>query len=220
MIIAIDGPAGAGKSTVSTRLAERLGFVRLDTGALYRAVGLAATRAGIDAEDGPGLAALMAGLPLEARQDGSLWLGGEDVSEAIRTPAMSAAASRYAAAPAVRAGLMTLQRSLAHAADSILDGRDIGTVVCPDAELKIFLTASVAARAARRHKELQARGEAIALAQVAAEIEARDRADRERAIAPLRQADDAVVVDATDLDIDGVLAQCLALVDARRAPNP
>ncbi|MCB9522265.1 MAG: (d)CMP kinase [Myxococcales bacterium] len=216
VIIAIDGPAGAGKSTISQRLAARLGFVRLDTGALYRAVGLAATRAQIAADDESGLHSLVAELALRFDAEGRIWLGEEDVSEAIRTPAMSAAASRYAAAPAVRAGLLDLQRRLARQADSILDGRDIGTVVCPDADVKIFLTASVAERARRRHAELAAKGPAPSLQEVAADIEARDKADRERPIAPLRQADDAVVVDATSLSIDEVVARCAALVDAAR----
>ncbi len=213
MIVAIDGPAGAGKSTISARLAESLGFVRLDTGALYRTVALAATRAGVETDD-PALGDFVRDLAIEVRPDAIL-LDGEDVSQAIRTPAMSAASSRYAAVPAVRAGLLDLQRSLGRAQDTVLDGRDIGTVVFPDAEVKIFLTASAAARARRRWDELRARGEDADLSEVRAELDARDRADSERAVAPLKKAEDAVEVDTTGLDIEGVVAACRRVVDAR-----
>ncbi len=215
MIVAIDGPAGAGKSTVTARLAEALGFVRLDTGALYRTVALAATRAGLEPDD-PSLGGFVAGLDIVVRPDGIL-LGGEDVSLAIRTPEMSVASSRFAAVPCVRAGLLDLQRGLGRARDSVLDGRDIGTVVFPDAEAKIFLTASVRARAQRRLDELQGRGVDADLATVMAEIEARDRADSERAVAPLRKADDAVEIDTTCLDFDAVVEACRRVVEAARA---
>lgn len=215
MIIAVDGPAGAGKSTISAKLAEALGFVRLDTGALYRAVGLAATRAGVAVDDEAGLTHLLADLDLA--YDGSVWLDGENVDDQIRSPEASAAASAYAAVPAVRAGLLSLQRRLGRARDTVLDGRDIGTVVFPDADVKIFLTASAAERARRRFTELQNKGmRGASYEGVLADIQARDKADTEREIAPLKQADDAVLVDTTRLDIDGAVAACKAVVDAQR----
>ncbi len=213
MIVAIDGPAGAGKSTISARLAESLGFVRLDTGALYRTVALAATRAGVETDD-PALGDFVRDLAIEVRPDAIL-LDGEDVSQAIRTPAMSAASSRYAAVPAVRAGLLDLQRSLGRAQDTVLAGRDLGSVVTPDAVVRIAAAAGAAARARRRRDELRARGEDADLSEVRAELDARDRADSERAVAPLKKADDAVEVDTTGLDIEGVVAACRRVVDAR-----
>ncbi len=213
MIVAIDGPAGAGKSTVARRVAEHLGCIRLDTGAIYRAVALAATRAAIPTSDGSGLAALVDGLDL-AFEGRSVMLAGEDVSAAIRTPEMSAAASAYSAVPEVRAGLLGLQRRVGAATDAVVDGRDIGTVVFPDAEVKIFLTATAEARAGRRFLELQQNGEAAELATVLAEIRTRDHNDSTRAVAPLRQADDAVLVDTTHLDLEGAVAACVAVVES------
>jgi cytidylate kinase len=215
MIVAIDGPAGAGKSTVSRHLAARLGFTRIDTGALYRGVALAARRAGYT----PAAAAMLEPFvrALGLRFDGdALLLDGEDVSSEIRAPEISRAASDFAAQPPVRAGLMELQRRLGRSTDTIMDGRDIGTVVFPDADVKIYLTASAAARAERRHRELLAAGHHASFETVLAEIEARDHQDMNRAIAPLRQADDAVVVDATTLDLPGAVAACVALVEAAR----
>lgn len=215
MIIAIDGPAGAGKSTVSQRLAERLGFVRLDTGALYRVVGLAARREGRGPEDA-GLEGFVGGLEIVVEPDRIL-LAGEDVSGAIRTPEISEAASTFAAVPGVRAALLALQRRLGQMRDTVVDGRDIGTVVFPGAEVKIFLTARAEVRAERRLAELAERGVAAEFAAVLGDIVTRDKRDSERAVAPLRQADDAVLVDTSALDLDGAVEACAAVVASRRA---
>ncbi len=215
MIIAMDGPAGAGKSTISQRLAESLGFVRLDTGALYRAVALAATRAHKNTTDSD-LLAFASALPLKIDREGKVFIGDEDVSLAIRTPEISAASSQFAAVPAVREALLGLQRKLGRSSDSILDGRDIGTVVFPDADVKIFLTASVEVRAERRHLELLGRGVQSDLEQVKKDIIARDYADEHREIAPLRRADDAVLVDASHLSIDEAVQKCKAIVESKR----
>lgn len=215
MIVAIDGPAGAGKSSVSLRLAQQLGFTRVDTGALYRAVALAAVEAGVPGE-GPALDALLAQLDLDVAPDGAVSLNGVLVGDRIRTPEISAASSRFAAFPAVRAALLGLQRALGRRRDSVLDGRDIGTVVFPDADAKIYLTASAAERARRRLAELATQGHEGDLAQVQAEIEARDRADSTRAVAPLKKADDAIQVDATHMALEQVVQVCAMVVAAAR----
>jgi cytidylate kinase len=218
-IVAIDGPAGAGKSTVARALARRLGFVYVDTGALYRAVGLAAGRAGVATDDDAGLAALLPRLRLELRTDPAgattVLLDGEDVSAAIRTPTASAAASAVSARAPVRAGLLDLQRRLAGGGGAVLEGRDIGTVVFPDAEVKVFLTASDAERARRRHAELAARGQEIPFAQVLEEQRRRDHDDASRALAPLRAAPDAVELVTDGLDAGAVVDRLAGLVAAR-----
>jgi CMP/dCMP kinase len=222
LIVAIDGPAGAGKSTVARALAERLGFTLVDTGAIYRAVALQARREGVALDDDVGLQRVVAGLQLAFRAERSanrVFLGGEDVSEAIRTPELSLATSLVSRRPVVRAGLLELQRrlGLAAATGAVLEGRDIGTVVFPDADLKVFLFADPEVRAQRRHDELRQKGSAAALGQVLAEQSQRDRQDRERELAPLKAAPDAVQLDSTALELPEVLARLEALVRARLA---
>lgn len=214
--IAIDGPSGAGKSTLARALAKKLGYLYVDTGAIYRTVGLAARRSGTDPHDAAAVAALLPGLKIELGygEDGlqRMYLDGEDVSAAIREPEISLYASAVSAIPAVRTFLMEQQRSLARTHCVIMDGRDIGTVVLPDADLKIFLTASSEARARRRWKELQEKGMDEPYEKVLAEIVERDRQDTTRAAAPLRQAEDAVAVDTTEYDLEESLDLLLNLV--------
>ncbi len=226
LIVAIDGPAGAGKSTVSRLVAARLGFAMVDTGAIYRAVALAATRRGVALDDDARLAALLPAVeigfaPAAAPGGGQrVLLGGEDVSVEIRTPPMSLGASKVSARPVVRAGLLELQRRLALApgnAGAVLEGRDIGTVVFPDADLKFFLTASPEERARRRHAELRAKGDAQSLEEVLADQLRRDRDDSQREVAPLRPAADALVVDTSGVPLDSVVDRLAGAVAARLA---
>src|SRR3989442_5324406 len=213
-IVAMAGPAGAGKSTVARELARRLGFTIVDTGAIYRAVALAAQRAGIGGEDDAALARLLdAGLGISFAPAGDgqrVLLHGEDVTEAIRTPGISRGASVVSARPVVRQKLLGLQRQLGRSAPrgAVLEGRDIGTVVFPDADVKFFLTASDEARAQRRHAELAEKGLSVPLPEVLADQRRRDKDDTERAIAPLRAAADAVVVDTTGFDLEQVGERC------------
>jgi cytidylate kinase len=197
--IAIDGPAGAGKSTVARALAERLGFVLLDTGAIYRTLALAANQQNIGWSDGPALGALAATLDIGFTSAGAITLGGQAVGDAIRTPAISQGASTVSAHPEVRGALLGLQRRLAAANHVVVEGRDIGTVVLPDAPLKVFLTASSECRARRRWDELRARGSNVTFEETLAEMTERDTRDTGRQTAPLRAADDAVFFDTTDL---------------------
>ena len=216
-IVAIDGPAGAGKSTVARQLARRLGFTIIDTGAIYRSVALAAQRAGIAWEDDTGLSRLLdAGLGLTFQGERVL-LRGEDVTEAIRTPEISRGASVVSARPVVRQKLLQLQRDLGRAAPrgAVLEGRDIGTVVFPDADVKFFLTASDEARAQRRHAELSEKGLSVPLPEVLSDQRRRDKDDTERAIAPLRAAADAVVVDTTGFDLEQVVERCFRVASQR-----
>lgn len=220
-IVAIDGPAGAGKSTAARRLAGRFGYVLIDTGALYRAVALLAKERDVAWEDEVRLGKLAASLELRfeppaAGPSGrpSLFVDGEDRSTDIRRPDISQGASQVSAHPAVRSALLEVQRSMARGGGVVLEGRDIGTVVFPSADVKVFLTASTDARARRRHDELVAGGAKVDLAEVKAEMEIRDTRDTERAVAPLRPADDATMLDTSDLGLDEVVDRLAAIVRA------
>jgi cytidylate kinase len=229
-IVAIDGPAGAGKSSASKRLAASLGFAMVDTGAIYRAVALAASRAGIAFDDAARLGALLPTLairfePAARPEPGAaqrVFLGSEDVSQAIRTPPMSLGASAVSARPVVRDGLLELQRRLALAEGNrgaVLEGRDIGTVVFPDADAKFFLTASPEVRARRRFEELQAKGDRQTFEEVLADQKKRDRDDSERAVAPLRPAADAEIVDTSALALDAVVSELASRVIRKRSAS-
>jgi cytidylate kinase len=210
-VIAIDGPAGAGKSTVARALARRLGFFLLDTGAIYRAVALSASRQKIPFSDGIRLGEVARVLPLRFDADDRIWLGAEDVSQAIRTPEMSQGASTVSAHPEVREALLELQRTLARTGGCVVEGRDIGTVVLPWAPVKIFLTASPEVRARRRYDELRQKGLAVDYEETLRELKERDHRDSTRTVAPLRQADDAVPVDTSNLTQAEVIARLEAI---------
>ena len=205
--VAIDGPSGAGKSTIARAAARRFGLIYVDTGAIYRTVGLAAFRRGIDRRDEAAVSAMLPELEIRMayneQGEQRMYLNGEDVSAAIRMPEISLCASDVSALPAVRAYLLEMQRKMAREHNVIMDGRDIGTVVLPDAELKIFLTASAEARAERRLKELAAKGVEADFASVLRDIRYRDEQDSSRAAAPLRPARDSVTVDTTEIDFAG-----------------
>ena len=215
LVIAIDGPAGAGKSTAARALARRLGFFLLDTGAIYRTVALAASRQGVTFADAARLGPIAESLAIRFDEEGRFFLGDEDVSTAIRTPEMSQGASTVSAHPPVRAALLGLQRKLAARGRCVVEGRDIGTVVLPWAPLKIFLTASPEVRAQRRYDELVAKGQTVDLAATLKEILIRDERDSSRATAPLKQADDAVLLDTSELDEASVVGKMEALARAR-----
>ncbi len=213
MTIAIDGPAGAGKSTIARLLADRLGILYLDTGAMYRAVGLKALRTGTDMRSETAMTVLLAQTELDIRfagQNQQIFLDGEDVTATIRLPEVSRAASDVSALPVVRLKLVELQRQIASGQNLILDGRDIGTYVLPHASYKFFLTADLSERARRRLLDLQARGSKNAtLEQVADDMSYRDSQDSSRALAPLKQADDAILVDTTGLTIEEVVEKVM-----------
>jgi len=217
--IAIDGPSGAGKSTLAKRLAQELGFLYVDTGAIYRTVGLAASRREIDPDAGENVAAMLPELDIAMGYgpDGlqHMFLNGEDVTAAIRENDISACASKVAAISEVRDFLMEMQRRTAREHNVIMDGRDIGTVVLPGADLKIFLTAAPEARAERLYKELLERGQQAEFDQVLREVIERDRRDGSRKTAPLRQAEDAELVDTTGLDLEESFWRLLGLIRDR-----
>jgi len=209
-VVTIDGPAGAGKSTVAKEVARRLGFVLVDTGALYRAVAWAVAHAGIPPSDETAVSALLAGIQVSL--DGArVLVDGRDVTGEIRSPEISMLTSRLTALPSVREKMTPIQRELAAAGGVVLEGRDTGTVVCPDAEVKIYLDADLGERARRRQAELESRGVAASRGEVQAEIALRDRQDSERALAPLRKPDGAITVDSTGVPPETVV-QCI--VDA------
>ena len=210
-VVAVDGPVGSGKSTVARRVAERLGFVYLDTGAMYRAVGLLASEAGVSLDDEAAVEAVARGVRLRFDGDGRLYSGERDVSEPIRTLEIGAAASRVSALPGVRSLLVDEQRRLAGSSDIVMEGRDIGTNVFPGAEVKVFLTARPQVRAARRAAELRAKGEDVDDAQVLAALLERDERDSTRAVAPLRKAEDAVEVDTSVMTLDEVVDAVVAV---------
>ena len=213
--IAIDGPAGAGKSTIAKVLAKELSLIYVDTGALYRTVGYYTTGRGIAPEDTDGITAALSDLTVELKYvDGvqRVFANGEDVSDLIRTPAISMAASAVSAIPAVRDYLLNTQRSIAAANSVVMDGRDIGTVILPDAKVKIFLTASPESRARRRYDELQAKGDPATYEEVLSDMIKRDYDDSHRAAAPLKQADDAVLVDTSGDTLEQSVARIKAVV--------
>jgi len=204
-VVAVDGPVGSGKSTVARRVAALLGYVYLDTGAMYRAVGLLATEAGVGLDDEDAVVALARSAGLRFDAAGRLFAGVRDVSDAIRTLEMGAAASRVSALPGVRSLLVEEQRRLAGNTDIVMEGRDIGTNVFPDAALKVYLTARPEVRAERRAAELRAGGDEVDDAQVLTALLERDRRDSTRAVAPLRKAADAVELDTSGMTLDEVV---------------
>jgi cytidylate kinase len=218
-VIAIDGPSGSGKGTVSRRVAAALGWQLLDSGALYRIVALAGARAGLEADDQDGHAALARGLDIRFEVDETgaerVLLDGREVTREIRSEQAGNAASRVAAWPGVRSALFERQRGFMEPPGLVADGRDMGSVVFPDAQLKIFLTASTEERARRRHKQLKEKGLSVNLAALSAEIAERDRRDATREVAPLVACADAVVIDSTDLGVDAVVEKVLALARER-----
>lgn len=213
--VAIDGPAGAGKSTIARTAAKNLGYIYVDTGALYRAVGVYSLRHGFDTKNADTVAATLPDIQVELKFLGDIqhvFLNGEDVSEEIRTPDASMAASDVSAVPAVRQFLFDLQRDIAKANNCIMDGRDIGTVVLPDAQVKIFLTASPEARAQRRYKELQEKGATDTYEAVLADLKQRDYNDSHRATAPLKPAEDSVLVDTTALNLEKSVEKVISVI--------
>ena len=214
--VAIDGPSGAGKSTIAKRLAKELGYVYVDTGAIYRTVGYYIWICGIGGRDVDGVTRLLDDVNVRIEYPGDglqhMFLNGKDITGEIRTPEISSYASQVSAHKCVRDFLMDTQRDLAKTHDVIMDGRDIGTVVLPDAEVKIFLTASPEVRAKRRFKELQEKGCKDSFEKVLADMKQRDLQDSTRAIAPLRQAEDAVLLDTSDMDLEQAIAAAKAIV--------
>ena len=218
-VLTIDGPSGSGKGTVSRAAARSLGWALLDSGALYRLVALAGRQAGVGLDDGPGLARLAQGLDLKFGSDAAgeevIWLDGKEVTRAIRTEEAGNDASKVASLPVVREALLERQRRFVVPPGLVADGRDMGTVVFPHAEVKIFLTASAAERAARRYKQLKEKGVAATLAALSLEIAERDRRDTNRAISPLVASADAVLLDTTGMSVEQVVERVLGLARGR-----
>lgn len=222
VIIAIDGPSGAGKSTLAKRLARELGFIYLDTGAIYRALALKLLRQGVDLADDAKMAQLVGSTAIDLRDnDGKLavLLDGADVAGEIRTPEVSQMASKSSALKVVRARLLELQRVVGRRGSVVAEGRDIGTVVFPEAEVKVFLDASTRERARRRYEELRAAGRTVGFDETLSELAERDKRDSERDLAPLCQADDALRIDSSNLDADAVAALVLELVKKKTREN-
>lgn len=218
LTIAIDGPAGAGKSTVAKAVAAALNYVYIDTGAMYRAVTFECLEQGVDVADPEAVSSAVARMRLRlepASPEPRVFVDGVDVTDAIRQPKVGEAVSHVAQAPAVREALVRIQRQMGEMGGVVMDGRDIGTVVLPAAEVKVFLTAAEEERAARRHAELVARGERITYEEVLEALRRRDALDRSRAVAPLRKASDAVEVDSTGRSVESVVAEILRLCQER-----
>ncbi len=219
LIIAIDGPAGAGKSTVSRLLARRLGIPYINTGAMYRAVGVKAKKLGIPFSDNPQLREMLKNTDIRFVWDGErekIYLDGEDVTDQLYTPDAGKAASDISTIPIVRESLVELQRRIGKREGGVLEGRDIGTVVFPDADFKFFITASVEERARRRWKELKAKGLDVSLDEIIEDVKYRDKQDSTRAVAPLRKAEDAIEIDTTALTIDEVVEKILSYIEGKR----
>lgn len=217
--IAIDGPAGAGKSTIAKKVAEKLNFIYVDTGAMYRTIALSLLRNKVDCKNETELSHALEQIEVTiAYEDGNqqVFLNGENVSSQIRTEEVGTMASVSSACPAVRAKLLNLQRTMAEKFDVLMDGRDIGTQILPEAQLKVYLTASTAARAGRRYQELKDKGQECSLEEIEKDMKERDYRDMHRETAPLKQAGDAVLVDSSDMTIDQVVEKIIGLVQLRR----
>lgn len=217
--IAIDGPSGAGKSTISRKAAEKFGFIYVDTGAIYRTIGLATKIRGVSLDDTAAVVALLPTLEIELKYNDAgeqhMYLDGNDVSRDIRLPEVSMLASKVSAIPAVREFLVDMQRGMAEKYDVIMDGRDIGTVILPNADLKIFLTADVRDRARRRYEELHAKGMEKPFDEMLAEMEKRDEQDTQRAAAPLKAADDAVLLDTSGNTLEESIDEVCRLISEK-----
>lgn len=216
--VAIDGPAGAGKSTIAKAVAKKFGFIYVDTGALYRAVAYYAISKGADVNNADTVIALLPEITAELKYIGGeqhVFVNGEDVSDKIRTPEISMGASAVSAIPRVREFLFDLQKKIAAENNVVMDGRDIGTVVLPNADVKIYLTASPEERARRRHKELTEKGETVSFEEVLADVNKRDYNDTHREIAPLKQAEDAVLCDTTNVDLQGAIDMLINIINEK-----